>query len=124
CIGVFFFPLYQSTSSFGTPVEPITEVTLPVLADGSVHVEFTVLNLTDVDAVDGHITLHICDDCKFAKEPAGFRKLAGQSDRERFMDFQRILARVSVHTMSVDITVLPKATRIVMGITYRCRTCI
>ena len=54
---------------------------LPVAADGSVHVEFTVLNLTNVDAMDGEMILQICDTCTFAKEPARFTKLVGQDDR-------------------------------------------
>jgi hypothetical protein len=106
------------------PAVPVTEVKLPVLADGSVRVEFTVLNISDVDAVDGEFTLQICEDCKFAKEPAGFRKLAGQSDKERYVKFQRILVRTALQTMTVDITVPPKYSGIVVQIVYRCRTCI
>jgi hypothetical protein len=107
---------------FNSP--PVTEVKLPVLADGSVHVEFTVLNKTEVDAVDGEFVLLICDDCKFAKEPAGFRKVAGNSDRERNIVFQRILAKTALEKMTMDITVPSKVNGIVLGITYRCRTCI
>jgi hypothetical protein len=99
-------------------------VTLPVLADGSVHIEFTVLNLSDVDALDGGITLQICDDCKFAKEPAGFQKIAGQLDRQRYMEFKRIPARVSLETMTVDVTVPPRFNRFQVGIVYRCGTCV
>lgn len=104
--------------------QPVTEVKLPILADGSVHVEFTVLNKTEVDALDGEFVLLICDDCKFAKEPAGFRKVAGNSDRERNVVFQRILAKTALEKMTVDITVPSKVNGIVLGITYRCRTCI
>jgi hypothetical protein len=70
-----FEPFVNPPAGSGTPVVPVTDVTLHVLADGSVHFEFTVLNLSDVDAVDGELFLQICDDCKFAKELAGFRKL-------------------------------------------------
>ena len=119
-----FEPFIRPPTGSPAPVVPVTDVTLPVLADGSVHVEFTVLNLSDVDAVDGELFLQICDDCKFAKEPAGFRKLAGQSDRERNWFFERILAKTALEKMTVDITVPPKVSGIVMLIGYRCRTCV
>jgi hypothetical protein len=123
----FSFSPFINPPLVGSPVPlpvPVTDVTLPVLADGSVHVEFTVLNVSDVDALDGQLTLQICDDCKFAKEPPGFQKLAGQSDTERNWGFQGILVRTFLRIMTVDVTVPPKATRIPVGITYRCRTCI
>jgi hypothetical protein len=119
-----FFPFINPPAGSRTPVTPVTDVTLPVLADGSIRVEFTVLNLSNADALDGSITLQICDDCKFAKEPPGFRKLAGQSDTQRYMEFKRILTQVSLETMTVDVTVPPRFERILVGITYRCRTCV
>jgi hypothetical protein len=119
-----FFPFINPPAGSRTPVTPVTDVTLPVLADGSFRVEFTVLNLSNADALDGSITLQICDDCKFAKEPPGFRKLAGQSDTQRYMEFKRILTQVSLETMTVDVTVPPRFERILVGITYRCRTCV
>jgi hypothetical protein len=111
--------------SFGSPAHmaPAMDVTLPVLADGSVHVEFTILNISDVDAVDGELTLEICTGCKFAKEPAGFRKLAGQSDRERVWVFQRILARTVLEIMTMDI-IPPRSAWFLIGMAYRCRTCV
>jgi hypothetical protein len=36
-----------------------------------VGLKFTVVNLSDVDAVDAGITLYICDECKFAKNQQG-----------------------------------------------------
>jgi hypothetical protein len=91
--------------------------------DGSYHVEFTVVNLTDVDALDGEINLQVCDVCKFAKEPPGFLKLNGESDRERDQVFQRILARSHLPTMTADI-IAPRDVNFTVGISYRCRTCI
>jgi hypothetical protein len=46
---------------------PATDVTLPVSADGTVHAHFTVFNTSEIAAVDGELTLQICDQCKFAK---------------------------------------------------------
>jgi hypothetical protein len=119
-----FEPFINPPAGSGSPAAPVTEVKLPVLADGNVRVEFTVLNLTDVDALEGFINLIICDECKFVKEPTGFKKVQGLSDRERSHNFQRILRRSSMQTVSVDVIVPPKRTGIRIGITYRCRTCV
>ena len=100
-----------------------TQARFPTNDDGSYHIEFTVVNLTDVDALDGEFILTICDLCKFAKEPPGFTKLDGQSDNERNQVFQRILARTHIPDMTADI-IMPKNQNFTMGITYRCHTCI
>ena len=100
-----------------------TQARFPTNDDGSYHVEFSVVNLTDVDALDGQITLVICYLCKFAKEPPGFSKLNGQGDTERNQDFQRILARTHIPEMTADI-IAPKNQNFTVGISYRCHTCI
>ena len=105
-------------------VVPSTEVTLPSNLDGSVHVEFSVLNLTTVDAVDGELTLQLCDQCKFAKEPPEFVKMAGETDLQRHQYFQRIFAEGALHTMSADVIVPTSISNFPIGIIYRCRTCV
>jgi hypothetical protein len=113
------FPADASMAS----VEVVKETKAPILADGSVHVEFTLLNPTDVDAVDGEVTIFICDRCKFAKEPEGFRRLPGQSDKRRTMPFDRIFAQIQMHTLSLD--VIPPPTKgFAIEVAYRCRTCV
>jgi seryl-tRNA synthetase len=42
---------------------PRTDVELPVNGDGSVHVEFSIVNVTNVNALSASITLVICDQC-------------------------------------------------------------
>jgi hypothetical protein len=107
-----------------TTGEAITEKTLPVAADGSFHVDFTVINLTDVDAIDGELTLQICDICKFAKEPPEFTKLAGQDDRQRTKNFDRIHYQVQFYTLSVDIIAPPGSRDVALGMNFRCNTCV
>jgi hypothetical protein len=103
----------------------VTDVTLPVAPDGSVHVDFIIMNLTSVDALEGDVNLQICDDCKFVKPPDGFSRLAGQSEREMNWPFQHILAKSMVAEKSVDILAPPaKYGTFLMGINYRCRTCV
>ena len=108
----------------GQPFTPVTSVTLPAEADGSVNVRFSVVNQTDVDAVDGALTLQICDQCKFAKEPAGFTKLEGQRDTKRHMAFRRIFAGVALHILTADVIAPANVENFTIGIKYRCRTCV
>jgi len=56
---------------------PVKDVNLPINADGSVHIDFNIVNLTDVDAVDVEVNVNICDGCKYAKDPEGLSKLPG-----------------------------------------------
>jgi hypothetical protein len=107
----------------GKPVVPSTKVRLPLRADGTVRVEFTVLNLSDVYATDGEITLRICDICKFAKEPETFLRVSGQPDTARIMPFKQFPPRTSMPTMTVDISP-PAAPGFLIGIVYRCLTCV
>jgi hypothetical protein len=102
----------------------VTEKTLRLAADGSFHVDFTVINLTDVDAIDGEMTLQICDVCKFAKEPAEFMKLSGQDDRQRTKNFDRIHYQVQFYTLSADIIAPPGSRDVALGMNFRCNTCV
>jgi hypothetical protein len=104
--------------------EAVTEKNLPLAADGTFHVDFTVLNLTDVDAMEGNMNLQIGTGCKFAKEPERFTRLAGQDDRRRNMDFNRILAKTVLNTMSADIVAPPSVRYVELGMSFRCHTCI
>ncbi len=115
-----FYPFLNPPSHASMP---ITEMKLPILADGNVRIEFAVVNLTDVDALDGHLNFIICKGCKFAKELAGFRQLEGQPETQRHRTFQRISARSEV-TMTAEIAVPPAAEGIEVALNYRCRTCI
>ena len=98
-------------------------ITLPV-ENNIVHVEFAIKNDTDVPALDGQITLRICNLCNFASEPPNFRRLEGQPDTQRTLKFDRILPRTQVNIHSVDVQVPQEIKQIDFGITYRCRNCV
>ena len=119
------FSFYPVALSSDNQSAPVTDVTLPVAPDGTVHVDFVIVNMTSVDALEGDINLQLCDDCKFANPPDGFSRLAGQSNREVNMPFQHVLAKSMLAERSVDI-IPPPANfgSFVMGIHYRCRTCV
>ena len=101
----------------------IRKVTLPVKND-IVHVEFTVMNETDTTALDGELTIIICDDCKFASEPPLFVKLPGQRDTHRILKFDRIFAKTELKILSADIQVPSHIDAIEFGVVYRCKNCI
>lgn len=103
--------------------DSVRTVTLPV-KDGTTHFEFTVINSGDIPALDGEITLVICDACKFASEPPLFRRLPGQKETERTFSFERILPQTFLKILSADVRVPPNVDAIEVGIYYRCRNCI
>jgi hypothetical protein len=115
-----FTPPLDSGSGPG----PITETTLPVDSDGVVHISFELLNLTDVTATDGEINLGIiCRMCKYAREPAKFRKLPGMFETERDLLFERLLPQSFLHEM-IEV-IVPEPVGIVgISLTYRCRSCV
>lgn len=98
-------------------------VTLPVKND-VVHAQFTVRNDTDVAALNGELTLIICDACKFAAEPPLFAKLPGQPDTQRNYKFDRLLPKTELRTLSADIKVPPNTSAVELTVSYRCVNCI
>jgi hypothetical protein len=116
-----FWPFVNPPLESGSPAKPSTDITLPVNSDGTVHIEFTFLNLTDVNALDGAVTLVICDLCSFAKEPEGAMK--GTNENERLYPFTDFPPVSNYGKRSVDIVVPKNGGNLLIGIQYRCRTC-
>jgi hypothetical protein len=102
---------------------PIKEVTVPLESDGSIHVEFTILNLTNVDAIETEGDVQICDECRYAKEPSGLSKLPGMGKTLRFLSINNLHALEAYQTISVDIAPPPGISQMPIGFSYRCRTC-
>lgn len=113
-----------SNPPVGQPVVPSTDVTLPIKADGSVHVDFTVLNLTDVEATNAELQIQLCDACKFAKEPEVMQKLPGMKDTERYLLLPHQQPHQSLRTLTVDVIPPPSSPWFALGFSYRCTTCI
>jgi hypothetical protein len=105
-------------------LQALTDAIIPVNSEGNVHVEFTLMNPTEVDALDVQVNLNICDQCRFAKEPPGFIKLSSELDTERFRQFANIPAKSVLETMTADISLPPPYAAFVVGLKYRCRTCV
>jgi hypothetical protein len=103
---------------------PVKDKIISLADDGTLHIDFTILNGGDVNAVDGEMTIQICDACKFAKEPTEFRKLPGENEIQRNKVFERILSKVAFYVMSIDIIPPAGARDVWLGMYFRCRTCV
>jgi hypothetical protein len=118
----FTFAPYPNTQS---DVAAVTEITLPRNEDGSVHIEFSILNLSAVDAIGAAINVLICNGCQYAKEPQGLSRLAGMGERARFLSIHQLHAKEAYTTVSIDVIPPPVVTTtFTMGIQYRCNTCV
>jgi hypothetical protein len=109
-----------------SPQKPILrrDVTLQLQSDGSIHTEFRIVNPTSTDAVDVALNLHICDGCKFAKEPITFSSLTGMQDWVRFAHIPDLHALEVTNTINLDIIPPAGASQIPVGLSYRCSTCV
>lgn len=110
--------------AMGEPIHPATETLLPAEPNGSVHVEFTVLNITPVEAENVSLNVQICDQCTYASEPEGMNKIPGMSDTLRELTLSRLPAMGAFKTISLDIMVPPGIRKFMVGFTYRCTTCV
>ncbi|HEX6505287.1 MAG TPA: hypothetical protein VF011_18740 [Terriglobales bacterium] len=108
------------------PAKPVLskQVTLPLDSDGSVHVDLTAVNPTEVDATDGEINLRICDRCKFAKEPERFARMKGWGETVRFAPFTNIHAMEAFRTITLEVIPPEDLNRIPISFAYRCHTCV
>ena len=117
----FTFLPFDTYSSSTTPV---TDVDLPMNLDGTVHVEAGALNMTSVDASDVDLNIQICEQCKYAKEPADTVKLTGFSDTVRLLKTPHVQARQVLTSIILDITAPPGTKSFQVGFSYRCSTCV
>jgi hypothetical protein len=120
----FTFPELKEPVLLDKPFKPLTETDTNLKADGTVHVHFSVINNTKVPALDGTITVQICDLCAFAGEPNGFRRLSNMKETQRLIDFQRILSGgAEWEFFNADIRPPADARQIEIGVFHRCENC-
>lgn len=121
---LFTFLPFKSGTLGGAPTVPATDVSLPLNLGDTIHFEFTVLNLTEADAMDGQYSLLICELCGFAKEPQGFTKLEGRPETERYTNFVKIPAMSQGPMVGkIEMSVPQGMSSVEVGIVYRCHTC-
>lgn len=90
---------------------------------GKIHVRFTVVNLTDANALDGDIILRVCSACKIVGTSPGFSHLEGSPATQRNFAFTHIFAHTDTQIMNVTVVPPPNVNSFQVGIEYRCRNC-
>ena len=119
-----FIPFNNPPPDSSSSPTPVTYVDLPMNLDGSVHVEAGALNMTSVDAADVDLNIQICDQCKYAKEPAYTVKLTGFGDTIRLLKLPHIEGMQVATPIDLDIIVPSDTKKFQVGFTYRCSTCV
>jgi hypothetical protein len=92
--------------------------------DGNITFKFTAVNASNADALDGFIILTICDACTFVKEPVGFHMVDGARSTQRNYNFQHIFSYQYLPLFETTIRPPADAPMVIVGIDYRCKTCI
>ena len=105
-------------------VTPIKEMTEPLNSDGTVRIEFVVLNMTPVDATEVGVQIQICDQCSYATEPRNSEHVVGTKESWRRLIIPKLHAMSSWYIERFDIAVPPGARDVPVGFDYRCDTCI
>jgi hypothetical protein len=103
--------------------ELVKDVTAPLNVDGSVHADFTVVNMTTAEATNVEVELVICDLCKYTNEPAGFTKLPGIPETHRYLAMPYLHPMEKCKTLSVDVTPPPGSLVTGLFFQYRCHGC-
>jgi hypothetical protein len=120
----FSFSPFKNPPAGTGQSEPVTASTTARRADDSVHVTVAVLNNSDADAIDGAITIILCNGCRFAKEPKGFSKVEGTAENERNMQFTSLHRATASQDIGLDVIVDPHLANFNIGMVYRCSTCV
>ncbi|MGB8522817.1 MAG: hypothetical protein WCD43_07615 [Candidatus Acidiferrales bacterium] len=102
---------------------PIVEMTASRQLDGSIPIDFVVINPSDVSALRGEIILRICDFCQYAKEPEGFAKRNGAHNNDRAKSFDHILGNTALEKMTADIIPPPNVSHIEILVIVVCENC-
>jgi hypothetical protein len=100
----------------------IDRATLPAV-NNVVHVELDVANPTDVNADQGEIIITICNLCKYATEPVGFKKAPKGPDIERIREFGAFYARSTVSDTAIEVAIPASVGTFQIGMQYRCKNC-
>jgi hypothetical protein len=102
---------------------PILEMSASRQPEGSIPIDFVVINPSDVSALRGEITLRICDLCQYAKEPEGFTKRNGAHNNDRAKSFEHILGNTLLEKMTAEINTPLNVNRIEVMVVVVCENC-
>jgi hypothetical protein len=93
------------------------------VVNGVITVRLTLLNPSAVDGLNGMIKVAVCDDCKFAEEPALFQHLSDDVSQMREYDFQHVCSKTKLTAMTFKISVPDSVPSVLLGTVVICETC-
>jgi hypothetical protein len=101
---------------------PISSISIP--RSSPISVTLNIVNTSDVNALNGYVTVEICRGCKFHSEPKNTKPVAGQSPLQRNIEFQHIFGKTALAAITLDIdTPLDGSTSVEISVTSVCETC-
>ncbi len=104
-------------------LESVSSLTLPVDEEGVVKVPLFIYNPESRAAEKGEITVEICTGCKFAKEPAGFKKIPNDMETRRQFSFDHINGTTQISDLMLEVKPPSDAARFMVGLIVKCTTC-
>jgi hypothetical protein len=119
-----FLPFKNPRAGSGVQPELVTGTTLPLNVDGSVHIEFVIVNNTQTEAANIDVNIILCAGCRYAKEPQGTTTDPAQPETTRLLNIPRIEAMQISRTIVLDVTPPVGVSSFEVGFGYRCSTCL
>jgi hypothetical protein len=92
--------------------------------DKTFSVDFSVRNISDVVVKEGDIWIILCDACKYEKEPDGFTKPKGSSERYRNRHFNILNPGVTLDKMTVTFSITGRFYQFGLALKYACENCV
>jgi len=101
---------------------PVRTIVVPAV-DNVITFDLYIYNMSPVSALKVEVWFRICQDCKFAHELEGFRKLPGAPEYERNRMFEWVYPDMGVPTVTAKVQVPPIVEDMEVGFKYMCETC-
>jgi hypothetical protein len=111
----------------GLPPEPdqaiIHKISVPRQTDGTVEFTISVMNKSKVQARELFVNVRICNKCRFAKEPSGFKKAPAAPDYDRYTEMNNLPIGVAI---VIPLKVKPPdlSSGFEVDVTARCENCV
>jgi hypothetical protein len=113
--------------SFWSPELPTSQLpavtTTAKLINNTISVDFFAFNKSDTAAMNGVITIRICNACKYAREPEGSRTIKGVEEHDREFPFMIIYPHAGLHKCRAEIIPPEGLEQIPFDTTASCQNC-
>lgn len=102
----------------------VQETTAQRRPDGSIQLELGVINPGDVPALNGSVTIRICESCKYLRRPEGFVQLPGSDEQDVEFQFDRIVPKAADQKRTIEVIPDPSLNRFEVDMIYSCVNCV